>query len=67
MHINQGARLREKSENVEEGSDDDESESDSDIDEELGYFSALDSVDPYVQFKQALTSMLCSTLHGIPI
>lgn len=29
---------------------------DSDIEEELGYIDPLDTVDPYVTFKQALTS-----------
>lgn len=54
----QGARLREKSETAanaeveEEESDEDED----DIDEELGYMSPLDNVNPYVSFKQALTS-----------
>lgn len=33
-----------------------ESEAESNIDEELGYISPLDSVDPYTSFKQALTS-----------
>lgn len=55
----QGARLREKSEKQADGvpaedSDDEES----DVEEELGYISALDKVDPYASFKQALTSML---------
>lgn len=58
----QGARLREKSENenVEEAEDDEEDEDDEDddedIDEELGYISPLENVNPYVSFKQALTS-----------
>ncbi|KAJ7133547.1 armadillo-type protein [Mycena epipterygia] len=52
---NEGARLREKSEKGEEGEDDSDDEDD-DITEELGYFSALDNVDPYVSFKQALTT-----------
>ena len=29
---------------------------DSDIEEELGYIDPLDTVDPYVAFKRALTS-----------
>ncbi|KAJ7490549.1 armadillo-type protein [Mycena latifolia] len=54
---NEGARLREKSEKAETGEDDDDDEDDEDeIAEELGYFSALDNVDPYVAFKQALTT-----------
>lgn len=41
-----------------EDDDDDESESieESDIDEELGFISPLESVNPYVVFKHALTS-----------
>lgn len=35
---------------------DDESLSDEEIEEELGYISPLDSVDPYLAFKQALAS-----------
>jgi len=53
---NEGARLREKSEKAEVGDDDDEDDEDDEITEELGYFSALDNVDPYVSFKQALTT-----------
>ncbi|KAJ7019445.1 armadillo-type protein [Mycena alexandri] len=55
MLANEGARLRQKSEKAEEGEDSDDDEDD-DIVEELGYFSALDSVDPYATFKQALTT-----------
>lgn len=57
----QGARLREKSENdnVEEAEDEDEDDDDDEeIDEELGYISPLENVNPYVSFKQALTSAL---------
>ncbi|KAI0337442.1 ARM repeat-containing protein [Trametopsis cervina] len=58
MLANEGARLREKSQRQVIGTGDDESISseDSDIDEELGYISPLDTVDPYVVFKQALTT-----------
>ncbi|KAG5643336.1 hypothetical protein DXG03_001055 [Asterophora parasitica] len=55
MLANEGARLREKQQNAAEGGDDSDSE-DEDIEEELGYISALDTVDPYVSFKQALTT-----------
>ena len=44
---------------MEAGAADDVSEytdDESDIAEELGYISPLDTVDPYVSFKQALTS-----------
>jgi importin-7 len=42
----------------EEAGDDtsDYTDEESDIAEELGYISPLDTVDPYVSFKQALTS-----------
>jgi hypothetical protein len=52
----QGARLREKSEKAEEGGEDSDDDDDDEISEELGYFSALDTVNPYASFKQALTS-----------
>jgi len=56
--IFQGARLREASAEgdatAEEEDDDDEDEDN--IDEELGYISPLENVNPYVSFKQALTS-----------
>jgi len=42
--------------NVGEDEDDDEES----IEEELGYISPLDSVDPYVAFKQALGRKLLS-------
>jgi len=55
----EGARLREKSENTEnteEVEDDDSDSDDLEIDEELGYLSPLDNVNPYISFKQALTT-----------
>ena len=58
----QGARLREKSLKQEAGGDasdySDDDDDESDIAEELGYISPLDTVDPYVTFKQALTGEL---------
>lgn len=57
LFILQGARLRENSEEnatVDEEDDDDADEED--IDEELGYISPLENVNPYASFKQALTS-----------
>ena len=57
MLANEGARLREKSARLGAGEDDEDSDDESDIDEELGYISPLDNVDPYVSFKQALTGM----------
>lgn len=50
--------MREQSEKPDGTEDDDSDDDDSDdeIDEELGYISPLDTVDPYVTFKQALGS-----------
>ncbi|KIM53457.1 hypothetical protein SCLCIDRAFT_1222776 [Scleroderma citrinum Foug A] len=54
----EGARLREMSEkppvneDLEESDDSEESE----IEEELGFFSMLDAINPYVAFKQALAT-----------
>ncbi|KAF8074028.1 armadillo-type protein [Lyophyllum atratum] len=55
MLANEGARLREKQDKSIAGEEESDSE-DEDIEEELGYISALDTVDPYVSFKQALTT-----------
>ncbi|KAG6919218.1 hypothetical protein DXG01_008013 [Tephrocybe rancida] len=52
---NEGARLREKQDKAADGEYDSDSE-DEDIEEELGYISALDTVEPYGAFKQALTT-----------
>jgi len=58
MLAKEGARLRQKSEKRTEGEDIDEDsdEDESDVEEELGYISPLDKVNPYVTFKQALTT-----------
>ncbi|KIP02790.1 hypothetical protein PHLGIDRAFT_95597 [Phlebiopsis gigantea 11061_1 CR5-6] len=60
MLANEGARLREKSLKQEAGGDtsdySDDDDDESDIAEELGYISPLDTVDPYVTFKRALTA-----------
>lgn len=52
-------RLRNKAINRQSGIQDDEEDDDSDdeseIDEELGFISPLDNIDPYTSFKQALT------------
>ncbi|KAI0040287.1 ARM repeat-containing protein [Auriscalpium vulgare] len=54
----EGERLRDKSEKTTiDGDDESESSDDSEIDEDLGYISALEKVDPYVTFKQALTNL----------
>ncbi|KAJ7578155.1 armadillo-type protein [Mycena floridula] len=65
----EGARLREKSENavssaeVDEDSDEEDSD-ESDIDEELGYISPLDTVNPYISFKQALNTFQIQNAAG---
>ena len=58
MLAKEGARLREKQGGAgsEPTSDDEDEEEEEDVDEELGFISPLDNVDPYVSFKQALTS-----------
>lgn len=58
----QGARLREKSERQVTGDEESIASTDSEIEEELGYISPLDTVDPYASFKQALTGKPCSYL-----
>jgi hypothetical protein len=59
-HLNfQGARLREataEGDATAEDEDDDDDDDEDNIDEELGYISPLENVNPYVSFKQALTS-----------
>ncbi|EGN93981.1 hypothetical protein SERLA73DRAFT_115471 [Serpula lacrymans var. lacrymans S7.3] len=56
MLAKEGARLRAKSDRLADGDDLSVSSEESEIDEELGYFSPLDVVNPYVSFKQALTT-----------
>ncbi|KAH9480674.1 putative importin [Psilocybe cubensis] len=59
MLAREGARLREKSENesnLEEEDEDEDDEDEDEIDEELGYISPLENINPYVSFKQALTT-----------
>ncbi|KAG1819416.1 armadillo-type protein [Suillus variegatus] len=50
----EGARLREKSEKAETGDDESDISEESEIEEELGFFSPLDNINPYVTFKEAL-------------
>ena len=59
------AKAGDTSLDVSEGEDEDEEDSDEEIDEELGFISPLDSVDPYVTFKMALTSMF--VIHLLPL
>ncbi|KAF8886227.1 armadillo-type protein [Gymnopilus junonius] len=59
MLAREGARLREKSEsnvNADEQEEDEDEDDDEDIDEELGYISPLENINPYVSFKSALTT-----------
>jgi hypothetical protein len=53
----QGQRLREAAERRDHDADGRASDTtdDEDIEEELGFISPLDTVNPYVTFKQALT------------
>lgn len=68
MLANEGQRLREKSAKAETGEDFSDDEEEDDIDEELGYISPLDNADPYVSFKQALTSTFSrQILSGQPL
>ena len=54
--ILQGARLRERNEKRDAGEAASDTSSESEeIEEELGFFSPLDSIDPYVTFQRALT------------
>lgn len=53
----QSARLRARSEKLaEEGEDVSDSSEESEIEEELGFFSLIDAINPYTTFKHALTS-----------
>lgn len=56
---NESQRLREKSEKQAAGEELSDDEDDEDIEEELGYISPLDNVDPYISFKAALTCTWC--------
>jgi importin-7 len=40
---------------AEDEDEDEDEDSDEDIEEELGYISPLDNIDPYISFKEALT------------
>ncbi|CDO69881.1 hypothetical protein BN946_scf184884.g40 [Trametes cinnabarina] len=64
MLANEGQRLREKSEKVAAGEDFSDDEEEDEIEEELGYISPLDNVDPYVTFKQALTAFQMKNAPG---
>ncbi|OAX33365.1 hypothetical protein K503DRAFT_859836 [Rhizopogon vinicolor AM-OR11-026] len=50
----EGVRLREKSKQAEAGDDESDTSEESEIEEELGFFSLLDAINPYITFKQAL-------------
>lgn len=67
MMFEQGARLRAMNEKREGGYvGSDSSSEEEEIEEELGYFSPLDSVNPYDTFKHALTSSSsCNFLCGL--
>ena len=63
MLANEGQRLREKSEKQAAGEEVSDDEDEEDIEEELGYISPLDNVDPYITFKAALTGQYCLSLR----
>ncbi|KAH7885476.1 armadillo-type protein [Phlebopus sp. FC_14] len=54
MLAKENARLRAVSERGETGDDESEISEESEIEEELGFFSLLDAINPYTTFKQAL-------------
>ena len=59
MFLFQGERLKRVGGQSADNGEDADSDTDSvesDLDEELGFVSPLDSIDPYVSFKQSLTS-----------
>ncbi|KAH9851744.1 ARM repeat-containing protein [Lenzites betulinus] len=64
MLANEGQRLREKSARVAAGEEEEEEEEEEEIEEELGYISPLDTVDPYISFKQALTTFQMKNSPG---
>ena len=65
MLANESARQRERLEKKEAGKevDEDDESDDENVEEELGYLSPLDNVNPYASFKQALTSELLGRLY----
>jgi len=63
---NEGARLRQRAneEELDEVEEEDEDEDEEErIKEELGFISPLDSINPYVSFKQALTTFQMRNPH----
>ncbi|KAF9240262.1 armadillo-type protein [Melanogaster broomeanus] len=57
MLASESARLRARSEETgDAGDDESELSEESDIEEELGFFSLIDAINPYTTFKQALTT-----------
>jgi hypothetical protein len=57
MLANESARLRARSEKTaEEGEDVSDESEESEIEEELGFFSLIDAINPYTTFKHALTA-----------
>ncbi|KAK7054442.1 Nonsense-mediated mRNA decay protein 5 [Paramarasmius palmivorus] len=64
MLAKEGARLRERSEKLEEGEDVESDDEDDIVAEELGYISPLDNVNLHSSFKQALTSFQMRNASG---
>ncbi|KAM5539406.1 hypothetical protein V8D89_006858 [Ganoderma adspersum] len=67
MLANESQRLREKSAKQANGEEISDDEEEDDIEEELGYISPLDTVDPYITFKQALTTFQMKNGTGYQI
>ena len=64
----QAERLQLNAAKLSSGEDvyDEDIDSDEDIEEELGYISPLDSVDPYLAFKRSLSSTYL-TIYGVQL
>ena len=67
MLANESQRLREKSAKQANGEETSDDEEEDDIEEELGYISPLDIVDPYITFKQALTSTCSAGISRLSV
>ncbi|KAI3621267.1 nonsense-mediated mrna decay protein [Moniliophthora roreri] len=64
MLAKEGARLRERSERLEEGEDVESDDEDELVAEELGYISPLENVNLHSSFKQALTAFQMRNAPG---
>ncbi|KIK08065.1 hypothetical protein K443DRAFT_672947 [Laccaria amethystina LaAM-08-1] len=64
MLAREGERLRTGAGQAVDGSDEEDSDDDDELEEDLGYLTPLDNVDPYVSFKQALTTFQMQNAPG---